>query len=98
LSARHIKLAIKPIKIWGYDKLKNFVCRLEINAAGVAVYTGETGGQKLCDDSWEKFVKRLKKEKENNKAANVKVVKPTSSKPLRSEKFVWKEGDLILRD
>jgi hypothetical protein len=39
------------------------VCRIEINAAGIAVFTGVHGGQKLCNDSWEKFVKRLKNEK-----------------------------------
>jgi len=60
LSARDIKLPIRPVKIWGYSKSQNFVCRLEINAAGIAVFTGEKGGRKLCNDSWERFVKRLK--------------------------------------
>jgi hypothetical protein len=60
LSARDIRLAIRPVKIWGYGKSENFVCRVEINAAGIAVFTGVKGGQKLCNDSWEKFVKRLK--------------------------------------
>ena len=40
---------------------------LEINAAGIAVFTGERGGEKLCNDSWENFVKRLKKETKRKK-------------------------------
>ena len=67
LSARDIRLAIRPVKIWGYGRSQNFVCRLEINAAGIAVFTGERGGENLCNDSWENFVKRLKKETKRKK-------------------------------
>jgi hypothetical protein len=61
LSVRDIELGKKPIKIWGYDKSDKFVCRLEINAAGIAIYSGERGGKKLEDFSWERFVRTLTK-------------------------------------
>jgi len=60
LSARDLRLGKRPIKIWGYDKSDRFVCRLELNAAGLAVYCGQRGGRKLCDLSWEKLVAKLK--------------------------------------
>jgi hypothetical protein len=47
------------MKIWGYDKEEKFVCRLEINAAGIAVFSGEKGGKKLCDLNWERLVQKL---------------------------------------
>ena len=33
---------------------------LQINAAGLAVYSGLKGGRLLCDWNWEKLVKKLK--------------------------------------
>jgi hypothetical protein len=87
LSARDIRLAIRPVVIWGYGKSQNFVCRLEINAAGIAVFTGEKGGHKLCNDSWEKFVKRL--------IEGRKKKKPAKLKPPRSDRFMWQEKDII---
>lgn len=100
LSARDIRLAIRPVKIWGYGKSQNFVCRLEINAAGIAVFTGERGGEKLCNDSWEKFVKRLQKEKQTRKKKPEKttIVKTNKLKPPRSDRFVWKKGDIVFED
>ena len=59
LSARDLRLGKRPIKIWGYDKSDDFVCRLEINAAGVAVFSGGRGGRKLGDFSWERLVRKL---------------------------------------
>jgi hypothetical protein len=50
-----------PTFIYGYSKSKKFVCRLAINAAGVAVYTGKTGKTLVDDLSWERLVKKLKK-------------------------------------
>jgi hypothetical protein len=50
------------VKVWGYDPSEDFVCRLEINSAGIAVYSGEKGGKKLCDHSWRGLVKRLTKQ------------------------------------
>jgi len=48
------------LKIWGYSKDKKFVCRLEVSAAGVAVFVGEKGTTELCDYSWETLVEKLK--------------------------------------
>jgi hypothetical protein len=62
LSAEDMRLGNKPIKIWGYDKAHKFVCRLEVSRAGIEVFAGERGGKKLCDDSWQRFVKRLSPE------------------------------------
>lgn len=56
LSCRDMRLGARPIKIWAYDKSEKFVCRLEINAAGVAVYTGAKGGKELCNLNWEKLL------------------------------------------
>ncbi len=53
------QLGIKPVIIWGYDTSEKFVCRLEINGAGAAVFSGEKGGEKLCNASWEKLVAAL---------------------------------------
>jgi hypothetical protein len=61
LSAGDIHLTKKPIKVWGYSQSDKFVCRLEINSAGLAIYSGKTGGKTLCDWNWEKLVKKLKK-------------------------------------
>ena len=64
LSLRYLSLDTRPIKIWGYDTSDEFVCRLEINAAGVAVYSGKRGGKKLCNHDWETFVGKLTKRKQ----------------------------------
>jgi hypothetical protein len=60
LSADMLELRKRPIYVWGYDKAENFVCRIEINAAGLAVYSGKRGGKQLCDLPWESLVKKLK--------------------------------------
>lgn len=54
-----IELGKKPLYVWGYGKSGKFVCRLEINAAGIAVYAGKKGGQRLADLGWEPLVKKL---------------------------------------
>jgi len=46
-------------KIWGYDTKGKFVCRLEINAAGLALYTGEKGGRRIANVNWERLVEKL---------------------------------------
>jgi hypothetical protein len=43
ISAKDLPLSNKALKIWGYSKDKKFVCRLEVSAAGVAVFVGEKG-------------------------------------------------------
>jgi hypothetical protein len=53
LSVPTLPLRTAPVIVWGYDKSEKFVCRLHINAAGIAVFSGEKGGKKLCDVSWE---------------------------------------------
>jgi hypothetical protein len=60
ISAKDLPLSNKALKIWGYSKDKKFVCRLEVSAAGVAVFVGEKGTTELCDYSWETLVEKLK--------------------------------------
>lgn len=59
LSVDDLSLDVRPIVVWGYDKKEKFVCRLEINAAGIAIFTGKKGRKKLCDSSWERLVRKL---------------------------------------
>jgi len=54
-----IQLGKKPLYVWGYGKTGNFVCRLEINAAGIAVYSGKKGGKCLSDVGWETLLRKL---------------------------------------
>lgn len=61
LSAHSIEIGKRPIYVWGYSKSGEFVCRLEINAAGIAVYAGTKGRKKLGDLSWERLVRRFEK-------------------------------------
>ena len=56
---QEIELNKAGLKIWGYDTQEKFVCRLEINATGIAVYAGEKGGRKLANVNWEELVKKL---------------------------------------
>jgi hypothetical protein len=66
LSARYIHLGKRPIKIWGYNQAEKFVCRLEINAAGLEVFSGVTGGKRLRNWNWESLVKELKQPRKPN--------------------------------
>ena len=59
LSVHGVELGKKPIYVFGYSKSDDFVCRLEINAAGIAVYAGAKGTKKLCNHTWEGFVDKL---------------------------------------
>ena len=61
-----IELSTKPLKIWGYGKkgatrnrVGEYVYRLEINSAGIAVYAGKKGLKRVANLSWEDFVARL---------------------------------------
>jgi len=54
-----IELGMTPLYVWGYGKKGKFVCRLEVNAAGLAIYSGKKGGKRLADVSWETLVKKL---------------------------------------
>ena len=54
-----IKLARAPITVRGFDTSGKFVCRLEINGAGVDVFAGEKGGKLICRLNWEGFLDAL---------------------------------------
>ena len=56
-----VELGIKPAFVWGYGRSGRFVCRLEINSAGIAVCSGKKGTKRLANVSWEALVKRLQK-------------------------------------
>ena len=57
---KSVELGVKPVRFWAYDKKGKFVCRVELNSAGVAVFSGIKGNKRLADVNWEEFVKRLK--------------------------------------
>jgi hypothetical protein len=38
-----------------------YVCRVELNGAGLAVYTGTKGLKRIANVTWEKLVERLTK-------------------------------------
>lgn len=54
-------LSVKPLRVWAYDKKGRFVCRVEVNGAGLAVYGGKKGTRRVADVTWEKLVDRLAK-------------------------------------
>lgn len=54
-----VELGVRGLKIWAYGRKKNFVCRLEINATGIAVYSGVKGKKKVANVDWERLVERL---------------------------------------
>lgn len=54
-----IKLGKKGLKIWAYGRNYKYVCRIEINSTGLACYSGEKGGKRLANATWEKLVDRL---------------------------------------
>ena len=56
-----VELGIKPVFVWGYGKSGRFVCRVEINSAGLAVYSGKKGTKRLANASWEGLVKTLQR-------------------------------------
>ena len=54
-----VTLGKRGLKIWAYGRTRKFVCRVEINAAGIAVYSGVKGRRRLANATWEGLVKRL---------------------------------------
>jgi hypothetical protein len=54
-----VQLGKRGLTVWGYGKTGKFVCRVEVNGAGIAVFTGAKGKLKLANVSWEKLVERL---------------------------------------
>ncbi len=57
--AAEIELGIKPLIVWGYGKTGRFVCKVEMNSEGIAVYSGKKGTNLLGNMSWEGLVRRL---------------------------------------
>jgi hypothetical protein len=56
-----IEIKAAPARIWGHDKQGRFVCRLEINNAGVEVFAGAKGNKRLKNVTWEQLVELLRK-------------------------------------
>jgi hypothetical protein len=57
-----IDLGVGPsVDVRGYNKKEKFVCRVELNTAGLAVYTGTKGSKKVAKVTSEQLVERLKK-------------------------------------
>lgn len=58
-----IELGLRGLKIWAYGRTGKYVCRLEVNAAGLAVFAGKFGGRRIASVYWEQLVKKLRKKK-----------------------------------
>jgi hypothetical protein len=57
-----IELGMGPsVVIWGYGKKGKFACRVELNSAGLAVFSGTKGRKKVANVTWDKLVERLTK-------------------------------------
>lgn len=56
---QRIELGTHGLSVRGYDMNGDFVCRLEINGAGVAVWGGTKGRKRLANLNWEQLVERL---------------------------------------
>ena len=54
-----VELGKRGLTIWAYGRTRKFVCRLEINAAGLTVFTGTKGRKRVANASWEDLVQRL---------------------------------------
>ncbi len=60
LYMKAVPLGLRDVYVLGYNTSGQFVCRLEINATGIAVFSGTKGTKKLCNLNWEDFVHKLK--------------------------------------
>jgi hypothetical protein len=59
-----VDLGVGPsVDVRGYNKKGKFVCRVELNTAGLKVFTGAKGLKEVADLNWEQLVKRLKRAK-----------------------------------
>ena len=54
-----MQLGVKGLTVWGYSLKGRFVCRLWVNSAGVAVYSGTKGKKRIANVTWEGLVKKL---------------------------------------
>jgi hypothetical protein len=48
-----------PVTVWGYNKKGRFVCRIQLNSAGIEVKAGRFGNRNIADVTWEKLIERL---------------------------------------
>jgi hypothetical protein len=56
----YIDLGMGPsVRIWGYGKKGKFVCRVELNSAGLALFSGTKGRKRIANVTWEQLVERL---------------------------------------
>lgn len=55
-----IRLGLRPLVVWAYGRRGRYVGRVEINAAGLAAYTGKKGRRLLGNLSWERFFERMR--------------------------------------
>lgn len=62
-----IALGKRGLTIWGYSTKGKFVCRTEINAAGLALFSGTKGLKRIANVSWEGLVRSLSKPKRHGK-------------------------------
>lgn len=52
-------LGKRGLTVWGYDKKHKFVCRVEINGAGLALFSETKGKRRITNVSWERLVDKL---------------------------------------
>jgi hypothetical protein len=55
----YIPLGKSGLSVMGYGKKGQFVCRLYINAAGIAIKAGKNGGREIANIGWEALVKKF---------------------------------------
>ena len=51
-----VEIGKRGLTVWAYGRNRNYVCRLELNATGIAVFSGR---RRLANMTWEKFIERL---------------------------------------
>lgn len=56
-----LQLGKRGLTIWAYGRSGEYVCRLEINATGLAVFAGKKGGRRIANVNWEQLPKKLTK-------------------------------------
>jgi hypothetical protein len=54
-----IELGLPGLVVWAYGKRGRYLGRVEINAAGLAAFTGKKGKKRLGNMSWETQFQRL---------------------------------------
>ncbi|MEK7764881.1 MAG: hypothetical protein AAB368_01465 [bacterium] len=54
-----IPLGKATVKIWAYGRRGRYVGRVEVNAAGLAAYSGKKGTKLVASLNWENLFKRL---------------------------------------